>query len=152
AQVAPDRQVDVVGNEPDASVAQGHLDPARVVTTRRHHVRGGGGRTRAGRVGRQRVAVTGAIAGDVLDHGRGRGGGREERLAGGRGTPPGEATQVAPLALSHLQHENGVAGAVGQVRESELLARRERGAAKRDPLKRVLVVARVPVVDHVVVR
>src|SRR5207244_6029027 len=121
AQVVPDLQVDVVANKPGTAVAQDNLDPARVIAAGRHDVRIGPGRGRAGRVGRQRVAVTGAIAGSILDRVRAGGIGRKERLAGRGGPPPGEAAQVFPRTLPHLEHEDSVAEAVADVLEPDRL-------------------------------
>src|SRR5438105_3490435 len=109
AQVVPDLQVDVVANKPGTAVAQDNLHPAGVVAARRHDVRIGPGRGRAGRVRRQWVAVTGAVAGSILDRVRAGRIGRKERLAGRGGPPPGEAAQVFPRTLPHFEHEDGVA-------------------------------------------
>ena len=52
-----------------------------------------------------------------------------------RGAPPAKAAQVAPLALSHLGHEQGVAEAVRDVRQPERPPRGERRPLERRALK-----------------
>src|SRR5207302_9783302 len=86
---------------------------------------------RTGRVRRLQIAETGAVIGGILDRVGGSGIGCEARLTRGRRAPPGEAAQVLPLALSHFEHEDGVAQAVRDVLKANRLPRYERSAQER---------------------